>query len=179
MQTNPFIVGQKLTIISIGGIAHTVKRQIQITRIQEPEPKLHYVNGPIEGYRVGMYREKGKRKEYYFTIQFGDLVFNGWDAPVLIDSEIPGYSGFQGNACLNLTLDTMKLYQKPQPLDETGREFLREYIEKNNLNPNFSERDKAAIVVPGASVHDDGTLLYPEIATDHAVVNRVKEKLAA
>lgn len=95
------------------------------------------------------------------------------------DSEIPGYNGFQGNACLNLTLSS----QGDELLDEREREsmrisFLRAFIDSLQLNPYFTDRDKAKIIIPGASVHEDGTLLYPELESGHAVIERMKGRAA-
>ncbi len=165
-------VGQKLTIISISSaMGHTIKREALVkTVLPEPTPRLHYSNGPLDGYRYGTYTVRGKRKEFYLDVDLDALVFEGWDIPIVIDSEIPGYSGFHGNACFNIALRSPVL---------GGPTQLREYIELNNFNPAFTDRDKAKIIIPGASVHDDGTLLYPELDVSHAVIDRMKDKLAA
>lgn len=176
--SSPFTAGQKLTIISISEGGHTVKRQIQVATVAEVTPRLHYQNGPVDGYRYGTYKEKGKRKEFYLDIQLDALVFDGWDIPILIDNEIPGYGGFHGNACLNLTLaGDFSLFDDSERLDLIGK-GLRALIERKNLSPFFTERNKAAIIIPGATVHDDGTLLYPEIETSHGVIERMKERVA-
>lgn len=177
-----FTAGQKLTIISVSsGMACTIKREVLVSGVlPEPEPRYHYQNGPIDAYRVGSYRIRGKRKDFYLDIPLNALVFEGWDLPVIIDSEIPGYNGFHGNACLNLTLST----DGDELLDEREREstrltFLRAFIDSLNLNPYFTDQDKAKIIIPGASVHEEGTLLYPELESGQAVIEQMKEKAVA
>lgn len=170
-----FTVGQKLTIISISSMmGNTIKREVLVsTAFPEPEPRLHYVNGPIDAYRVGAYRMRGKRKDFYLDIPLDALVFDGWGLPIWIDSEIPGYSGAHGNACLNITMVL------PESQSANRAAMLREFIETNNLNPYFTERDKAKIIIPGDTVSEEGTLLYPEIEAGHAVIERMKEKMVA
>lgn len=153
MQFQP---GQKLTIISIGGIAHTTKNEVTVATVL-PVPL---------GNRFGTYKQRGKRKEFYLTIKHDDLVFDGWDLQILTDSEIPGYGGFKGNACLNLGMAGL-----------TDLDYLRSWIELRNLNGPMDDETKAKIVVPGKTIQDEGTLLYPEIETGHAVINQMKEKL--
>lgn len=169
------ILGQKLTLITISeALAHTVKREIRILSLLDPpEFRPHYVGATHGRQRVGTFSERGKRTTYYLDIRPSDLVFDGWDIPILIDSEIqrPESHGmsvtmFSGNACFNLWAET--------------DDVLKQWIETRNINDKFSARDRASIiVVPGPgqpfSPQKEGRLLYPEIETNHAVINRIKQ----
>jgi len=158
-----FTVGQRVTIIGIGGIGHTTKTEMTVVSICEPT-----MSGGCRGAaRYGTFKPRGKRKTYYLTVDNDSLVFNGWDLPILIDSEIPSYGGFQGNACLNVSMNGL-----------TDLSYLRKWIEDHNLNPAFGDQEKAKILVPGATINDESTLLYPEIETHHAVINGMKDRAA-
>jgi hypothetical protein len=163
-----FVVGQKITIFAISSMmAHTVKSEVTVTKRQAPELKYGYGE---KGYRLGVLKYRGKRKEYYLTLSQECLVFEGWDLPIKIDSEIPSDGiSFSGNACFNLAGD---------------KELIREYVEKRALVPVTDTGKAKILIVPtdaqGRRIggYDDGELLYPEIDTHHAVVNRIKEKRA-
>lgn len=167
---------QQLTIFSISDwMAHTTKTEIEVVSVlPEPEPRRAYQNGPIEGQRLGSMKIRGKRKPFYLDVKTGDLVFEGWDLPILSESEVRGGS-FSGNACFNIGLRT--------PMSEARLDtiFLRAFIEEKNINGPLSDevRGKCICVRGGSPMDCDGELIWPEVEVAHAVVNRMKEKLAA
>jgi hypothetical protein len=170
-------VGQKLTIFSISeSMAHTQKAEVTITSLLEtPEERLRYQRGPLDGYRHGAMKYRGgKRKEYYFDVRLNSsLVFNGWDLPLITDSEALKGS-FSGNACFNLA--------KREPMSEHRLDtiFLRAYISEKALNPLTDQIKGACLCVRateglGCGVGEGGELLWPEIEIAHAVVQRMKQ----
>jgi hypothetical protein len=95
------------------------------------------------------------------------MVFDGWDVPFKADTEDSGC--FSGNACFNLVGDPA---------------FIREWVETKQLNISVGDPAKAKILVWPTKERDsltigEGTLLYPEIDTHHAVINHIKEKLVS
>ena len=145
-----FEINKKYTIIGISEwMATTTKIEIQITR---------QINNRF------VFKAKGKRKEFYLQpLKDNNLVFEGWDLPVRIDSEgdyvlEPGHvmasKIFRGNACINLIGD---------------ENVIKDYVENKNLNEIFSSK--------GEIVYCKGKeekVLYPEIEVSHAVINRMK-----
>lgn len=159
---------QRITIISISEwMAHTMKQEVEVvTVLDSPVARSSYVNGPTVAHRVGTMKPRGKRKEFYLDIGIENLVLDGWDLPIQTDAEVKGGS-FSGNACFNL--------------GGIPIEGLRNYIENSNLNGPTSEDIKAKCIYvrPTDNVCDDGELMWPEIETRHAVIDRMKEKLVA
>lgn len=104
-----------------------------------------------------------ERKLRTMKIKPDILIFAGQKIPVLSDFEAD-LGMWHGNACLNVA--------GPSP-DET-----RQYIEDHNLNPYFNDQVRAKIIHHAKGVKADTiqTLLYPEIYTSHAVVERLKAK---
>jgi hypothetical protein len=153
-------VGQRLTIITIDdalGLTHRI--EIEIRDVQPPQP-TGYEN---EKTRLGTCRMRGKRKDFQFAIARDTLVFEGWDIPFRADTD--GGGMFSGNACYNLVGDPA---------------VIREWIETRQLNPGVGAEARAKILVWPAkreSVNVEPTMLYPEIGTSHAVINRLKDDL--
>jgi hypothetical protein len=114
--------------------------------------------------RVAAIRQRGKRKDQYLDLKADDIVLDGWEVPFHADTEL-GHV-WAGNACYNLVGDP---------------EAIRQCIETRAVYP-VSESAKAKIIVyrePRTKCTDEVMeLLYPEIDTHHAVVDRMKEKLA-
>jgi hypothetical protein len=84
--------------------------------------------------------------------------------PFRTDTE--GAGVFSGNACFNLVGDP---------------EAIRQCIESRAVVPVTNSAKAKIIVARGerTTCNDDGLqLLYPEIETHHAVVNRMKESLS-
>jgi hypothetical protein len=152
-------VGQKLTLIGIDdALAITHRIEIEIRGVQPPQP-TGYRN---EKTRLGTYRQRGKRQEFYLTLAKDTLVFEGWDIPFQVDTD--GGGMFSGNACYNLVGDPA---------------VIRQWIETRQLNPEVGDEARAKILVwpeKRDNVNAEGTLLYPEIRTSHAVIKRMKEK---
>jgi hypothetical protein len=115
--------------------------------------------------RLAVVRQRGKRKEFYLDLAADDILLDGWGLPFRADTE--GGGVFSGNACYNLIGEP---------------EAIRQYIEGRAVLPVTAEA-KAKIIVARTertTCDDEGLqLLYPEIETHHAVVNRMKDNLAS
>lgn len=162
-KTQPFSPGQKVTIIGIGGLAMTYRRQVIVQSVvDEPQPMGR------DSKRYGTYKEPRKRKAYYLDIGRESLVFDGHDKPFLIDSE--AFSRFCGNALLNLVGEP---------------EEIKRLIDTETLLP-VDDETKARVVVAKpdadqsiASDPDDGKIvLYPDLALTrgHAVMQDILER---
>ena len=157
-------VGQKLTLVWIDDMmALTHRQEIEVRSVSEPI-KVGYEG---RNTRVGTYRVRGKRKDFFLDLKPDALVFDGWDIPFKADTE--DSSCFSGNACFNLVGDPA---------------VIREWIETKQLNTSVGDHARAKILVWPAKERDsltigEGTLLYPEIDTHHVVINRIKEKLVS
>ena len=153
-------VGQRLTIITIDdalGLTHRI--EIEIRDVQPPQP-TGYQN---EKTRLGICRMRGKRKDFAFAIARDTLVFEGWDIPFRVDTD--GGGMFSGNACYNLVGDPA---------------VIREWIETRQMNPGVGAEARAKILAWPAkreNINVEPTMLYPEIDTSHAVINRLKDDL--
>lgn len=138
--------GDKITVFGIGGfMANTTKTEWTVMGKEGDR----YIGRP-----------RGKRKQYYIALDNEKIVLRGWDCPVKVDSEIRVDEGsftrstFRGNACYNLA--------------GVSIEQLKALIE-TQINPLF---DKMAHIL-----HIEGdkeTIVYPELETSHAVINRMK-----
>lgn len=154
-------VKQRVTLLKIDDcMAMSHRYELEVRSVLEPE---------AVGYqglkqRLAIVRQRGKRKDQYLDLGADDILLDGWDVPFKTDTETSGV--FSGNACFNLVGEP---------------ETIRQYIEARAVVP-VSDSAKAKIIVArGARTkcNDDGLeLLYPEIDTHHAVVNRMKEALA-
>jgi hypothetical protein len=105
-------------------------------------------------------RFRGKRKEFYLDLAHDDILLDGWDQPFRTDGEAGGV--MSGNACYNLVGDP---------------EAIRTAIESKAVFL-VSDGAKAKILVnrtARTTCDDSGTMiLYPDIETHHAVINRMK-----
>ena len=107
-----------------------------------------------------MIRQRGKRKDLYLDLADDDILLDGWGLPFKTDTETDGV--IAGNACYNLVGEP---------------EAIRQCIETRAVNP-VTDSAKAKIIVSRGertTCDDrDQELLYPDIDTGHAVVNRMK-----
>ena len=110
--------------------------------------------------RVAVVRQRGKRKDFYLDLGGDDILLDGWELPFRTDTEGDGVMA--GNACYNLVGEA---------------EAIRQLIETKAVLP-ISDDAKAKIIVAReerTKCDDDGLiLLYLDIRTHHAVVNRLK-----
>jgi hypothetical protein len=139
-------VGQRVTLLRIDDcLAMTHRYELEVRSIANP---------------VGtVVRQRGKRKDFYLKLAADDILLDGWDLPFRADTD--GGGAMHGNACYNLVGDP---------------EAIRQCIETRAAAP-ISDDAKAKIIVAReeqTTCADDGQLLYPEIETHHAVVNRMK-----
>ena len=152
------VVGQRVTLLKIDEcLAMTHRYELEIRKALEPEA----VGYSKRHTRLAVIRQRGKRKEFFLDIASDDILLDGWNLPFRTDTECNGV--WAGNACYNLVGDP---------------EAIRQVIETKALIP-VTDSAKAKIIVsaePRSRCTDEGTaLLYPNIETHHAVVNRMKE----
>jgi hypothetical protein len=150
-------VGQRVTLLKIDGcMAMTHRYELEVRRLLTPE-KVGY-----EGrqQRVAVVRQRAKRKDQYLDLAADDILLDGWGLPFKADTEGDGIMA--GNACYNLVGDP---------------EAIRQCIETQAVIP-ISEAAKAKIIVARTErtkCNDDGLeLLYPDIESHHAVIERFK-----
>jgi hypothetical protein len=154
-------IGQRVTLLTIDDmLAMTHRYELEVRSVLEPKP-TGYQNGKT---RVAMVRQRGKRKEFYLDVAADDILLDGWGLPFQTDGEARGVCS--GNACFNLVGDPTTI---------------KDCIEGKPVLP-VRDSAKAKVIVAAAprTVCDDSgkQLLYPEIETHHAVVNRLKLRTA-
>jgi len=156
-----FSVGQRVTLLKIDDcLAMTHRYEMEVRQLLTPQA-VGYQGTKT---RLAVVRQRGERKDSYLDLTSDDIVLDGWDLPFRTDTE--GDGAMAGNACYNLVGET---------------EVIRQCLESRAAVP-ISDSAKAKIIVARCertACDDDGlALLYPEIDTHHAVVNRMKEALA-
>jgi hypothetical protein len=158
VRTMTLSVGQRVTLLRIDEmLAMSHRFEFEVRSVLEPMP----IGFQGRNTRVGTVRQRGKRKEQYLDLKPDDILLDGWDQPFRTDTEVGCIMA--GNACYNLIGDPNEI---------------RQAIETRAAWP-ITDDAKAKIIVsrnPRTNCDDSETeLLYPEIETDHAVVNRIKE----
>jgi hypothetical protein len=153
-------VGQRVTLLKIDDVlAMTHRHELEVRHALAPQA----VGYQGRRQRVAVVRQRGKRKDVYLDLAAEDILLDGWGLPFRTDTE--GGGVMAGNACYNLVGDP---------------EAIRRLIETRAVLP-VSDPAKAKIIVSHAErtrCDDEGLmLLYPEIETHHAVVNRMKDRL--
>ncbi len=149
--------GQRVTLLRIDdALAMSHRYELEVRSVLEPQA----VGYEGRKRRVAVVRQRGKRKEFYLDLGAEDILLDGWGLPFRTDTEAGGV--MSGNACYNLVGDP---------------EEIRWCVERRAVVP-VSDGAKATIVVSRAArtrCDDDGLLLlYTDIETHHAVVNRLK-----
>jgi hypothetical protein len=154
-------IGQRVTLLTIDeALAMTHRYELEVRLAREPQ------QAGYEGRksRVAVVRQRGRRKDFYLDLGAEDILFDGWGLPFRTDTE--GGGVMSGNACYNLVGEP---------------DAIRECIE-NRAALLASEGAKAKILISRAErtqCDDEGlALLYPDIETHHAVVNRLKAERA-
>ena len=150
--------GQRVTLLKIDDcLAMTHRYELEVRSVLDPQA----VGYEGRRQRVAIVRQRGKRKDQYLDLAADDILLDRWDLPFQTDGEAGGI--FAGNACYNLIGEP---------------EAIRQCIESQAVVP-VTDYAKAKIIVgrtERTKCNDDGLeLLYPEIDTHHAVVNRMKE----
>jgi hypothetical protein len=150
-------VGQRVTLLTIDdAMAMTHRYELEVRSVEA---------GQCVGYqgtkrRVAVVRQRGKRKEVYLDVAADDILLDGWALPFQTDTEAGGV--FSGNACFNLVGDP---------------DAIRQCVEGRAVLP-VSDSARAKIIVARGqrSTCDDAglELLYPDVETHHAVINRFK-----
>jgi hypothetical protein len=151
---------QRITLFTIDSMmAMTHRYELEIRQPLEPKP-VGYAGRQL---RVALVRQRGKRRDQYLDLDPDAIVLDGWDVPFRTDTESGGVCS--GNACFNLVGDPA---------------VIRQWIETRAVLP-VSDQAKAKIVVQrGARTRCDDSgaeLLYPDIPTHHAVIDRLREEL--
>jgi hypothetical protein len=149
--------GQRVTLLTISdGMALTQRHELEVRAVTDPQA----VGYQGRKTRVAVVRQRGRRKDVYLDVGADDILLDGWHVPFRTDMEAGGV--FSGNACYNLVGDP---------------DVIRQYVEGRAVLP-VSDAARAKILVARGrrTTCDDAglELLYPEIETHHAVVNRVK-----
>lgn len=149
--------GQRVTLLKIDDMmAMTHRYEMDVRQVLAPE-KVGYEGRKT---RLAVVRQRGKRKEHYLDLSADDILLDGWGLPFRTDTETSGV--FAGNACYNLVGEA---------------EEIRQCIESQAVVP-VTDSAKAKIIVASAErtrCDDEGlALLYPDVDTHHAVVNRMK-----
>jgi hypothetical protein len=144
---NPIPLG-KYTVLWIGGMATTNKRELEILEFKEYGNYAQY-NDIVQV----IFKEKGKRKINGFFLKSSMAFLSGWNLGVSVDTD---FNSFKGNACLNLVGE-----------EEDLKEIIKEHNKNKFLNYGiitFSD---------SKNLHNE-KMLYPEKADlSHAVVNRI------
>ena len=158
----PLTAGQRVTLLRIDDcMAMTHRFELEVRQTVDPQA-VGYQGSKT---RLAVVRQRGKRKDFYLDLAADDILLDGWGLPFRADTE--GGGVFSGNACYNLVGDP---------------EAIRQCIEGRAVLPVTAEA-KAKIIVARTertTCDDEGLqLLYPEIETHHAVVNRMKDNLAS
>lgn len=156
----PLSVGQKITLFKIDEcLAMSHRYELEVRSVLEPVG----VGYQQRKQRVATVRQRKKRKDFYLDLRGDEIVLDGWDVPFKTDTE--GSGVFSGNACYNLVGD-------PQ--------VMRDWIEHRAALPVTDDAKAKIIVARGdrTTCDDEGLeLLYPDIETHHAVIDRMKESL--
>src|SRR5262245_54218335 len=149
--------GQRVTLLKIDdALAMTHRYELEVRELVPPQ-RVGYQGSKT---RIAVVRARGKRKAFYLDVDADDILLHGWDLPFKADTE--GGEVFSGNACFNLIGDPAAI---------------RELVETLAVFP-VADEAKAKILVSWTerrTCGDEGLeLLYPDITTAHAVVNRIK-----
>jgi hypothetical protein len=150
--------GQRVTLLKIDEcLAMTHRYELDVRRVLEPQSV-----GYADRYqRVAVVRQRGRRKDQYLDLAADDILLDGWDQPFRADTEGDGVMA--GNACYNLVGDP---------------EAIRHAIETKAVLPVSNDAKAKILVARGARTKCDDSeveLLYPDIDTHHAVINRMKD----
>jgi hypothetical protein len=156
-------IGQRVTLLRIDDcLALSHRYELEVRRPLDPTP----AGWDKRATRLAIVRQKGKRKEFYLDLAAGDILLTGWALPFQTDTEAysttPG-AVMSGNACYNLIGDP---------------EAIRRCIETQAAIPIRDDAKAKIIVTRTARTTCDTagqSLLYPEIDTHHAVINRLKD----
>jgi hypothetical protein len=150
-------IGQRVTLLKIDEtLAMCHRYEMEVREVLTPE-RVGYEGRKT---RLAVIRQRGKRKTFLLDLAADDILLDGWEQPFKTDTEGKGI--IAGNACYNLVGDT---------------DVIRACIETKAIVP-VTDSAKAKIFVARAertTCNNDGlALLYPDIESHHAVVNRFK-----
>jgi hypothetical protein len=154
-------IGQRVTLLKIDDMmAMSHRYELEVRSVLNQE-RVGYEGRKL---RVATVRQKRKRKEFYLDLAHDDILLDGWNMPFKTDTECSGV--FSGNACYNLVGDP---------------DAIRQCLEERAVYP-ISDTAKAKVLVSPTvrtSCDNSGTIiLYADIDTHHAVINRMKEQTA-
>jgi hypothetical protein len=150
-------VGQQVTLLKIDDcLAMTHRYELEVGAVLGVQAVGY--EGRLK--RVAVVRQRGRRKDIYLDLAADDILLDGWGLPFRTDTEGGGI--ISGNACYNLVGDSA---------------VIRQCVETKAAFPVSDDAKGKIIVAPceRTKCDDDGLiLLYPDIPTHHAVVNRLK-----
>jgi hypothetical protein len=137
-------------------MAMTHRYELEVRKLVTPEPVGY------EGRRRGVaaVRQRGKRQDQYLDLAADDIVLDGWGLPFRMDTEGAGY----GPAT-------------PVTTSSASRRRAASASKRRRFFP-ISDAAKAKIIVARTErtkCDDEGLeLLYPDIDTHYAVIERFK-----
>jgi hypothetical protein len=151
-------IGQRVTLLKIDDLLAMCHRfELEVRSVVNPPQPIGHEPGKM---RVATVRQRGKRNDFFLALESDDILLDGWDQPFLADTE--GNGVFEGNACYNFVGDA---------------DAIRTAIETTAVVP-VSDAAKAKIIIWAVQATtcdaSGGKLLYPDIETHHAVINRMK-----
>jgi hypothetical protein len=149
-----------VTLLKIDDVlAMTHRHELEVRQVLPPQP----VGYEGRRRRVAVVQQRGRRKDVYLDLAADDILLGGWGLPFKADTD--GGGVMSGNACFNLIGEP---------------EAIRQLIETRAVVPVSDHARAKVIVSRGERTRCDDSglmLLYPEIDTHHAVVNRMKGRL--
>ena len=163
IQPIPLSPGQKYTVYSISDGAMTSRQEITVTSVLKvPVFRPAHSHATRGRHRLGTFRVFRKRGEFQLDLNVaGALIVPGW-GHLQADHEV--YDSFAVSATLNLA---------------GTPEAVRELVTRN-INPNYCQHDRI-IAYPEALnsqvPNGGGILVFPETATEHAVIGQMREVL--
>ncbi len=143
----------KYTSYCIGGMATTVKLEIQIVTakvLENGHTEIHYKIGGKRAIHVDRIREDKH------------ILIPCWGLQLKVDSD---FSSFSGNACFNFVADSI--------------DIVKDYIENKAITEATPNILGACLFTPTSKAGGfelDGELVYPEVEIQHAVIARLKYK---
>jgi hypothetical protein len=167
----PLKEGDKITVVTMGGMAMTCFQRIIVTGTCDFPYETHGYQGKLS--RIGAYKEgQRKRKKYHLDVELTKcFIFMGHDIPVRPDSENSAVSSscgnfsvstFSGNACWNFVSEL--------PIDD-----MRDWIEENCISSPCTDVRASMLYIKYGEHPEYGYPVYPNLPSNHAVIQQVRE----
>ncbi|MEO5913033.1 MAG: hypothetical protein ABIS50_02290 [Luteolibacter sp.] len=152
---------QKYTLYHCSDFAISQRAEIAVSSLlDEPLFMPAYVGASRGKHRLGTFKRFRKRGEFHLDVKIhSTLIVPDWGNPQ-VDHE--AYGNFACSATLNIAASV---------------EEIRELVSKN-INPHFTAHDTLLSFPKAWNEMPDqlGIPVFPDAPTDHAVIERVREK---